>query len=48
MSADLEEKLYDLVATEIARGDLKQGLWLKAFAEVQGEKQGPSDISMGQ
>lgn len=35
---EMEEQLYDLVAQEIRRGDIKDGLWLKAFSEAAGDK----------
>ena len=32
----IEEALYEQVAGEIARGDIRQGLWLKATVESDG------------
>jgi hypothetical protein len=34
-----DEPLYDLVASELAKRDIKPGLWAKAFAESQGDKE---------
>ena len=33
-----EEAFYDLVATEIQQGQLKPGLWTKAFADANGDQ----------
>ncbi len=35
----LEEKLYEIVAAEIDRGDIFSGLYTKAFSDVGGDKQ---------
>lgn len=34
----LEERLYEVVAHEIKVGEIREGLWLKAFAESSGDK----------
>lgn len=34
----VEEKLYEQVANEIKNGEIRDGLWLKAYAEASGEK----------
>ena len=35
----IEERLYEIVAGEIAKGDIRQGLWAKAFSQSSGDEQ---------
>lgn len=35
---DAEEMLYEQVAQEISSGNIRQGLWLKAFADAEGDE----------
>ncbi len=35
----IEEKIYETVALEIQRGELRTGLWAKALAESRGDEQ---------
>ncbi|MCG7641925.1 hypothetical protein MHM99_10390 [Alteromonas sp. MmMcT2-2] len=35
----IEERLYGIVAGEIAKGDIRQGLWAKAFSQSSGDEQ---------
>ena len=38
ITRQFEEQVYEAVATELAAGVRKEGLWLKAFAEAQGDE----------
>lgn len=35
----IEERLYEIVAGEIAKGNIRQGLWAKAFCQFSGDEQ---------
>ena len=39
-----ENKLYELVATEIERGQMSKGVWAKAIAESRGDEAGAKSI----
>ena len=44
MNIEIEEAFYEQVATEIQSGNIKQGLWLKANVDADGEDQKAKSI----